>query len=141
MCLFTEADLISTYTTSQAIIDGELIPVSKNDFNEAGIKFPVLLTRRAWNRYVEVPQELFGLQDVSGRVWDILMMFRFAAQKATNSEMNFQILCQVPENDQFLDNERKVDNNHRSVTLKSVIGPKDINDPSPAIFIMLPDED
>src|SRR6266576_2998590 len=67
--------LIYTYTRSQAIADGFQVEVSKVA-REAGITFPVFLTRAVYDNYVTVPldgcgQPLAG-QDEAGRLWDIV---------------------------------------------------------------------
>jgi hypothetical protein len=38
---------------------------------EAGIKFPVFLTRAVYDAFVTVPPEVTG-QDEAGRLWDVI---------------------------------------------------------------------
>jgi hypothetical protein len=50
-----DAEVIYAYTRAQAIEDGVLIDVS-SVASEAGIKFPVAMTRTVWGKYVEVTE-------------------------------------------------------------------------------------
>ena len=121
------AEVIYAYTRAQALEDGVLVDVSEIA-KEAGIKFPVALTSAVHCKYVEVPAGVIG-QDETGRLWDILWVFRFAAAKFNGSTLLFKV---------------HVRNDNRDcmpplVTLKAVCGPGDT--PEPVITIMLPDED
>ena len=78
--IFSPDDLIHSYTRQQAIEDGVLVDVSETA-REAGIRYPVALTRAVWARYVEVPLGV-ECQDEEGRLWDILWMFRYGAEGA-----------------------------------------------------------
>jgi predicted sugar kinase len=51
--------IIYTYTRSQAIADGFQVEVSKMA-QEAGITYPVFLTRAVYDNYVTVPPAGFG---------------------------------------------------------------------------------
>ena len=124
---FDDAPIIHTYTRKQAVEDGEQVDVSEVA-REAGIRFPVYLTRTVWGRYVEVPPKVQG-QDEQGRLWDILTMFAWQARRAASDLILFRLYVRN-------DNRRP-----RLVTLKATCGAKDIDDPQPAITIMLPDED
>ena len=52
--MIDEKDLLYAYTRAQALADGVLVDVTTTA-QEAGIKYPVALTRAVWCRYVEVP--------------------------------------------------------------------------------------
>jgi len=120
------AEVIYAYTREQALEDGVLVDVSQMA-KEAGIKWPVALTASVFGRYVEVPEGVIG-QDETGRLWDILWMFRLAARKGGDTLL-FQLHV-------------RNDNSDRTaplVTLKAVCGPGDQGEP--VITIMLPDED
>ena len=69
-------NIIYAYTRKQAVEDGEQVDVSATAA-EAGIRFPVFLTRRVFNNYVAVPPEAIG-QDEAGRLWDIVWMLRLS---------------------------------------------------------------
>ena len=135
--------IINSYTTKQALKDGVLIAVDHVDYSKAGIKFPVNFTDTTWKRYVEVPKGMEHFQDLSGRLWDVLFMFAIKAQKTRSSTMRFSFVCQLPSDFPTLDNEDNCGDGEllRGVTLKAVIGPRDIDDPRPGITIMFPNED
>jgi hypothetical protein len=63
-------DVIYTYTRAQAVADGFQVEVTKTA-QEAGIRFPVFLTRAVYDAYVTVPPDVTG-QDEAGRLWDVL---------------------------------------------------------------------
>lgn len=119
-------DALFSYTRAQAIADGVLVDVS-GTAREAGIRFPVAMTAAVWNRFVELPAGLEGIQDRDGRLWDILWMFRTAAKREGGQLLRFQLLVQ---------NDAK---GPKEVTLKAVCGPGD--EAEPVVTIMLPDED
>lgn len=136
---FNGMKIVYTYTTKDAVADGSLVLVAESQSREAGIKFPVYMTRSVWDKYVEVPKRMEGEQDLQGRLWDILWMFMWAAKTNSSSLMMFKFICRIPDNDDWEENEKmEVDRLMRTITLKSVIEPQDIDDPSPAIFIMKP---
>src|SRR5436305_775637 len=74
--MFEEADLIHRYTRADALRDGVLIDVSATA-REAGIRWPVALTRTVWERCVRVPPGVV-CQDEAGRLWDVLFLLRLA---------------------------------------------------------------
>ncbi|MBI4573009.1 MAG: hypothetical protein HY713_06945, partial [candidate division NC10 bacterium] len=92
---------------------------------EAGIRYPVFLTRAVWERYVKVPVGVIA-QDETGRLWDILWMYRCHAQRVQGSVVKFSLLVRN-------DNVRP----HR-VQLQAVCGPGDT--PEPVITIRCPEE-
>src|ERR1039457_2692179 len=68
--------VIYSYTRAQAVADGVQVDATKTA-QEAGIKFPVFLTRGVFDAYVAVPEGVTG-QDEAGRLWYIIWMTRFA---------------------------------------------------------------
>jgi len=72
--------VIYAYTRSQAVADGVQLEVTKTA-QEAGIKFPVFLTRAVFDAFVAVPPNVTG-QDEVGRLWDVIWMTRFAIMRA-----------------------------------------------------------
>ena len=120
---------IYTYTRAQALADGFQVDVSTTAA-EAGIRFPVYLTRGVYDRYVAVPPGVSG-QDEAGRLWDIVWMLRFAIIRASPGCDRLVVALYV-RNDAL---------RSRLVKLVATAGAKDIDDPSPAITVMLPDED
>ena len=63
-------EVIYSYTRKQAIADGVQVDVSTTA-KEAGIRFPVFITRTTFDAYVTVPPNVTG-QDEAGRLWDII---------------------------------------------------------------------
>jgi Family of unknown function (DUF6573) len=121
--------VIYSYTRSQAIADGFQVEVSKVA-QEAGITYPVFLTRAVYDNYVTVPAGITG-QDEAGRLWDIVWMTQFAIRKAQSNQTRLPVALYVRN-----DNQRA-----RLIKLIATCGPLDIDDPQPAITIMMPDED
>jgi hypothetical protein len=121
--------IISTYTRAQAVADGMQIEVTKTA-QEAGIRFPVFLTRTVFDAYVAVPEGVTG-QDEAGRLWDILWMTRIAIKIAPPFAVRVPVVLYV----------RNDNRTSRPVRLVAVCSATDIDDARPAITIMLPDED
>ena len=137
-------EIVSTYSTKQAVDDGFLVKIGSEASKEAGIKFPVYLTCAAWDKYVEVPKGMEQLQNVSGRLWDVLYMFAFHARNVSFNFLQFDFISFMPDEGNWEANEKlETPENrlNRLVTLKAVIQAQDFDDPSPAIFIMKPNED
>jgi hypothetical protein len=139
-------ELISVYSRNQAIEDGVLIDCTDEPFDElnrnAGLLFDVAMTNAVFHRYVEVPEQFQGSQDVKGRYWDVIWMFRCAASrhKADGNELFFEFLC-LPNGDVgYEENEKRADGGvYRLVQLKAVVGPGDRGEP--CLTVMLPTED
>jgi hypothetical protein len=121
--------VIYTYTRAQAVADGVQVEVTKTA-QEAGIKFPVFITRTVFDAYVTVPDSVTG-QDEAGRLWDIVWMLRFG------------IIRSVPGTDRipFALYVRNDNHKPRLIKLIATCGALDIDDPQPAITVMMPDED
>ena len=62
--------IIYAYTCAQAIADGVQVEITTTA-QEAEIRFPVFITRTAFDAYVTVPPNVTG-QDEAGRLWDII---------------------------------------------------------------------
>jgi hypothetical protein len=122
-------EVIYAYTRKQALADGFQVDVSKVA-QEAGITFPVYLTRAVYDAYVTVPPKV-SCQDESGRLWDIVWMLRFAIKKSQPGADRLPVVLYVRN-----DNRRP-----KLVKLIATCGPVDIDNPAPAITVMLPDED
>ena len=121
-------EVIYAYTRSQAVADGEQVEASKLAA-EAGIRFPVFLTRGVFDQFVAVPEGVEG-QDETGRIWDILNALRFAIHlsRAGADRLPFALYVRN-------DNQRA-----RLIKLVATCGALDMDDPQPAITVMLPDE-
>ena len=73
-------EVIFSYTRSQAVADGVQVEVTKTA-QEAGIRFPVFLTRPVYDAYVTVPPGV-TCQDEAGWLWDLVWMLRHAIHRA-----------------------------------------------------------
>jgi len=110
----------------QAIKDGFLVDVSK-DAKEAGFSVPVAVTRALWNAIENIPPSK-SWQDVPGRLWDLLWMGYLAARRHNGGGACYYKL--------IMHNGRK-----KYLVVKMTIGAACPTDPSPAVTIMLPNED
>ena len=121
--------VIYAYTRKQAVADGVQVEVTKTA-QEAGIKYPMFLTRAVFDNYVAVPEGITG-QDEAGRLWDVVWMARFAILRSHSPSNRCPVALYV-RND-----------NHRAKLVKLIAqcGPMDIDDPQPTITVMMPDED
>ena len=119
-------NIIHAYTRSDAIADGLLIdasPLAK----EAGFRYPLAMTRAAWETCVRVPTANTW-QDETGRLWDVLVVLAFAIRNGASGEViHFAV--------HVLDGENRT----RRIPLKAICGPGD--DAAPVLTILLPDED
>ncbi len=122
-------DVVYSYTRAQAVADGVQVEVTKTA-QEAGIRFPVFLTRTVFDAYVAVPAGVTG-QDEAGRLWDVLWMLRFAIQRTKSGVDRLPFALYV----------RNDNRAAKLIKLIAVAGPLDIDDPAPAITVMMPDED
>jgi hypothetical protein len=96
---------------------------------EAGIRYPVALTRAVWQRCVAVPPGAL-CQDEGGRLWDPVWLLRWAiARSDGGSVVRFGVHVRNDNRDRL----------PPQVRLKAVCGPDD--DGSPCITVMLLDED
>ena len=122
-------EVIYSYTRAQSIADGVQVEVTKTA-QEAGIKFPVFLTRTVFDSFVTVPEGVTG-QDEAGRLWDIVWMTRFGIIRSTPGRDRIPVALYVS------------NDNHRAklVKLIATCSALDISDPQPAITVMMPDED
>ena len=128
--IFGEA--ISTYTRAQAIEDGVLVDVTETA-REAGFRFPVAMTRAAWEDCVtwsEADNKRQTYQDEAGRLWDVLYMASLAARRNGGSELRFQ-LYRVPRGGRGM--------RPRLVVLQMHCGPGDEGEP--VITISMSGED
>ncbi|MRG98424.1 DUF6573 family protein [Polyangium spumosum] len=120
--------LIAAYSRRQALEDGTLVDVTELA-KQAGIKAPVALTRSVWEKYVELsPAAEKAGNDTTGRLWDVLWMFRCAAlQQPDEAEIRYELHVVTDAIEPSL------------VELKAMFGPGD--DGEAVITILLPEED
>ena len=135
--------IISVYSTKDAVSDGVLIRVKVSESKAAGIRFPVYLSLGVFSKYVHVPNDYKGELDTTGRLFDILNTFRYAAKRCSGSYLEFHFITHTPDVNNWEPNEIFTggDRTYRLVKLKAIIQPQDFDDPLPAIFILKPQED
>lgn len=122
--LFTQADIISTYTRRQALDHGVLVDISETA-REAGFTWPVAITAEVWAMINDIPASK-RYQDVQGRLWDVVYMASLATRRGPGGR---QLLYKL-----IMHHKRKT-----YVTLKLIAGPGDHAEP--VITIMLPWQD
>jgi hypothetical protein len=130
-------NVIYAYTRQMAFDDGVLVDLMQPDFLElirdAGIKIPVAMTAEAFHDYVKLSEKAKeACNDIKGRLWDVLWMFRqeFLKRKNTKQDLReflFQFLCVREQIEPEL------------CTLKAVLGPGDTGEL--VITLMHPWED
>ena len=126
--MFEEGDLVHRYTRAQAIEDGALIDVSAVAC-EAGMRYPVALTRAAWERCVTVPPGV-ECQDEAGRLWDVVWLLACAIRRGgSGAEVRFGVHVRN-------DNRERIP---PLVQLKAVCGAGDHGEP--VVTVMLPGEE
>lgn len=128
-------EVIYSYSRAQAVADGELVDVTETA-REAGIVFPVALTRAVWEDCVAWTEDdnrrSRALQNEAGRLWDVVWLARFAIRSApSNTNTVRYSLHRVPRDGQSTQ--------PRYVELVAVCGPGD--DHEPVITIMQPGEE
>jgi hypothetical protein len=125
-----DQSVVASYTRREAVTDGFQIDISEIA-SEAGICYPVFITRTVYDQFVTVPPGV-SCQDEQGRLWDIVWMLASAIRKLPSGIDRLQFQLYV----------RNSDKQHPGLlTLLASCGPVDIDDPKPSITIMLPDED
>lgn len=118
---------IHTYSRADALDDGYLVDVSKTA-REAGFRFPVALTRAAWNDCVWTEADSDRKrwpQDEAGRLWDVLTMTRFYMRGVVRRD---------PDTDRFMLQVLRVPREGRGVKARMVrlmahLGPGDQGEP------------
>ena len=129
MSIFSSEDIIHQYTRAEALADGVQVDVTETA-REAGIRFPVFLTRSVYDAYVTVPVGVHG-QDKAGRLWDLVWMLRCAIVSGHPGISDLRFTVYVRNNNRAA----------RPVRLIATCGPLDVDDHQPAITVMLPGED
>lgn len=120
-------DVISVYTRQDAINDGVLVDVTETA-KKMGFRYPVAVTNTVWGIIENIPPSKQGIEDVEGRLWDVLWMSKVAIRTSRAEETSM-----IPF-DVYLRSGRK-----KKFTFKIVCGPGDYAEP--VLTIMLPYED
>lgn len=127
---------IHTYTRAQAIADGALVDVTERA-REAGFRIPVAVTASVWADAVawaeadEARKPEGTGQDEIGRLWDLLMLARYAAGKNREADRIAFSVHRVPAPGRGV-RPRRTD---------LVLGISGGDNGEPVITIMKPDED
>lgn len=122
-------EFVSIYTRYQAIQDGELVELDAKLAREAGILLPVACTRALW-AIVNPSEKLKKLgQSVTGRLWDLFSMFRFAVRSRPDTDLLFYKCLFLQEG------KRRA----TCFIIKAMLGAGDNGEP--VITFMLPEED
>lgn len=124
--MFTEADMIISYSRADAIRDGVLVDVSEMA-RECGFVIPVAVTSAVFG-YIEPPEVVRDWQSVEGRLWDLLSMLRFAAKKARGELVQFEVYFQNGPGEQG-----------EVICFKALCGPGDQGEP--VVTVMMQEED
>ena len=77
-------NVVFSYSRRQAIEDGVLVDVTETA-KEAGFKWPFAMTAEVWELIEQIPPK-FKHEDIQGRLWDVLMMARFAIRSAKQND-------------------------------------------------------
>jgi hypothetical protein len=131
-------DVISVYTRQDAINDGVLVDVTETA-KEIGFRYPVAVTNHkpkalvnevntVWGIIENIPPSKQGIEDVEGRLWDVLWMAKVAIRTSRaedTSMIPFDVLLSSGKKKKF--------------TFKVVCNPGD--NAEPVLTIMLPYED
>jgi hypothetical protein len=135
--LFTDADLVHSYSRAQAVADGVLVdltdpgsPQTLPAVREAGIRYPLAVTRAVFDSVIGLtPAARRAGNDIEGRTWDLAYMLARAARSAAPGQtvVWFTVYAVV----------RRL--RPQPVRLKCVCGPGDRGEP--VLTVMLPGED
>jgi hypothetical protein len=121
--------VIYAYTRKQAIEDGYQVLLTDEHAKlarQAGWKYPVYLTRGVWDLIEQAVEAKQYCNDMSGVLWDVLFMARFGSNISEDIRAFTVIITGFG---------RK-----RNHLLYIQVGPTDIDDPTPAITIMMPED-
>jgi len=119
---------IYAYTRKQAVEDGQQVKLT-GDYaalaREAGWKHPVYLTSGVCDLIDAAMASTKHCNDFTGVLWDILYMARFGKEVSADTRA-FRVII--------------TGTGKRGHLLYARVGPTDIDDPTPAMTIMLPEE-
>ena len=122
--------MIHTYTRAQAVADGVLVDATAAA-REAGFTWPLALTAAAWAEAVAWEETNAAVQDVEGRLWDVLTMAGCAARRGGGADrVAFRVL-RVPNTPRALQ--------PKYLTLQLLLGAGDNGEP--VLTVALPGED
>jgi hypothetical protein len=129
--LFSDDDIIDVYSRKDALEDGFQVDANKEPFAEVSrqhYKFPIYMTRSVYDLIERAVQNERWANDWKGVWHDILWMSRVMKRHIDESTVVFQVIIRGA-------------GRKSKYTMIAEVGPKDYDDPSPAITIRLPGED
>lgn len=125
---------VHVYSRAQAIADGELVDVS-TVAREAGLRFPVAITRAVWTdcvAWTDADTARKGWpQDAGGRLWDVVWMLSLAIRRHSGGSRIRYSIHRVPVAGRGV--------RPRLVEIEAVCGPGDSAEP--VITVQFPGED
>lgn len=124
--MFSNEDIVYTYSTKQAIEDGYLVEIPKSTYSRAGITFPVLVTH---DLYEEIASKS---NEDPAQTYILLKKMLFVFVESVNSRRSEggEIIFEFP-----------VDKQQTLRSVKVQVRQFDFDDARPAYFFMLPNED
>lgn len=135
---FYAAEVISTYSRTQALDDGVLHDHAEMG-RQAGFPAPVALTAAVQHDAVAWDERNAGAQDESGRAWDVLYMGALASRSHAMSQRGqLRVGERIPFTVYRVPNTRR-STTAKPITLHAVFGVDDHS--QPCFTIMQPDED
>lgn len=127
--MFTEDDIVYSYTRRQALEDGEQIDASSGvllEISRQHYKYPVYLTRSVWDLICQAVASPEHLNDLGGVFHDILWMSRHG-QSLDEATTRFKVIITGT-------------GRRRYHTMIAQCGAIDIDNPAPCITLMLPED-
>ena len=126
--IFTNADIISTYTRADIIADGYMIDITANYPEEARLfKYPVAISLAIWAIVDKAANNPTAGNTHAGIIWDILYMsIHGIVKKYSEAEHLYNVIITGA-------------GQQTEYTFKAICGAND--DGSPCITILLPEED
>jgi hypothetical protein len=120
-------DFVDMYSRKDAIADGGQVEVTRLA-SKAGFRCPIFLTQGVYSQCVAVPEGAVTDEDKTERLLNLLIALRAAIFANGTEQVTFDLsVCEGGEG--------------RAVNLIAVCGPLDIDDPKPALTIMLPEDE
>jgi hypothetical protein len=123
--MFDENDVVYTYSTKQAIKDGFLILIDPSVTKPLGINYPVVFTSAVYDAGI-LHDNTTKKSTINHRVAEIINWYKRYVQAEQPKSQTVLFWAPVLKT---------------SVQLKAFVNAFDFDDPSPAIFIMYPNED
>lgn len=125
-------ELIYAYTRADAIADGVLVQIPEETRKEAGISWPVAISSSLWSLVEPDNLEEMPGQSISGRLWDLLWLFRCAihSSRTSSDRISYRITFLMKTGNQVYE---------RTVSVIAHAGPGDMGEP--VITLMLPEDD